>query len=48
MDVMMQMRPNRHSLNHFRIGHDGKVLETQIVTTRVFRAPVLAKYRLTY
>jgi hypothetical protein len=31
-----------------RIALDGTVRETQVVATSVFRAPVLAKYRLTY
>ncbi len=44
MKVMLQMRPNGRCLDHYRIALDGTVLETQVV----FRAPVLAKYRLTY
>ncbi len=49
MEVMLQMRPNGRCLDHYRIALDGTVgLETQVVATNVFRAPVLAKYRLTY
>ncbi len=48
MEVMLQMRPNGRCLDHYRIALDGTVLETQVVATSVFRAPVLAKYRLTY
>jgi hypothetical protein len=45
---MLQMQPNGRCLDHYRIALDGTVLETQVVATSVFRAPVLAKYRLTY
>jgi hypothetical protein len=48
IEVMLQMRPNGRCLDHYRIVLDGTVLETQVVATSVFRAPVLAKYRLTY
>jgi hypothetical protein len=48
MEVMLQMRPNGRCLDHYRIALDGTVLETQVNATSVFRAPVLAKYRLTY
>ncbi len=48
IEVMLQMRPNGRCLDHYRIALDGTVLEAQVVTTNVFRAPVLAKYRLTY
>jgi hypothetical protein len=48
MEVMLQMRPNGRCLDHYRIALDGTVLETQVVATNVFRALVLAKYRLTY
>ena len=48
MEVLLQMRPNGRCLDHFRIALDGIVLETQVVATKVFRAPVLSKYRLTY
>jgi hypothetical protein len=48
MEVMLQMRPNGRCLDHYRNALDGTVLETQVVATNVFRAPVLAKYRLTY
>ncbi len=47
MEVMLQMRPNGRCLDHYRIALDGTVLETQVNATSVFRAPVLAKYRLT-
>jgi hypothetical protein len=47
MEVMLQMRPNGRCLDHYRIALDGTVLETQVVATSVFRAPVLAIYRLT-
>ncbi len=46
MEVILQMRPNGRCLDHYRIALDGTVLETQVVATHVFRAPVLAKYRL--
>ncbi len=42
------MRPNGRCLDHYRIALDGTVLEAQVVITSVFRAPVLAKYRLMY
>jgi hypothetical protein len=45
---MLQMRPNGRCLDHYRIALDGTVLETQVVATSAFRAPVLAQYRLTY
>ena len=48
MEVMLQMRPSGRCVDHFRVGLDGTVLETQVVASNVFRAPVLAKYRLTY
>jgi hypothetical protein len=48
MEVMLQMRPNGRCLDHYRIALDGTVLETQVVAPSAFRAPVLAKYRLTY
>jgi hypothetical protein len=48
MEVMLQMRPNGRCLNHYRIALDGTVLEMQVNATSIFRAPVLAKYRLTY
>jgi hypothetical protein len=48
MEVMLQMRPNGRCLDHYHIGLDWTVLETQVVAMSVFRAPVLAKYRLTY
>jgi hypothetical protein len=48
MEVMLQMRPNGWCLDNYRIALDGTVLETQVVATSVSRAPVLAKYRLTY
>jgi hypothetical protein len=43
MEVMLQMRPNGRCLAHYRIALDGTVLEMQVNTTSVFRAPVLAK-----
>jgi hypothetical protein len=45
---MLQIRPNGRCLDHYRIALEGTVLETQVVATSVFRAPVLAKSRLTY
>jgi hypothetical protein len=48
MEVMLQMRPSGRCLDPCRIALDGQVMETQVVATNVFRAPVLAKYRLTY
>jgi hypothetical protein len=48
MEVMLQMRPSGRCLDHYRIALDGTVLETQVVATSVFRAHVLAKYRLTF
>ncbi len=48
MEVMLQMRPNGRCLDHYNIALDGTVLETQVVPSNVFRAPVLAKFRLTY
>ena len=48
MEVMLQMRPNSRCLDHYCIALDGTVLETQVNATSVFRAPVLAKYRLMY
>jgi hypothetical protein len=48
MEVMLQMRPSARCLDHYLIALDGQVMETLVVATNVFRAPVLAKYRLTY
>jgi hypothetical protein len=48
MEVTLQMRPSGRCLYHYRIALDGQVMETQVVATNVFRAPVLAKYRLTH
>jgi hypothetical protein len=48
MEVMLQMRPNGRCLDHFRVALTGTVLETQVKATNVFRAPILAKYRLTF
>jgi hypothetical protein len=48
MEVMLQMRPNGRCLDHFRVALTGTVLETQVKVTNVFRAPILAKYRLTF
>jgi hypothetical protein len=48
MEVMLQMRPNGRCLDHFRISLTGQHLDTQVKATNVFRAPVLAKYRLTF
>jgi hypothetical protein len=48
MEVMLQMRPNGKCLDHFRVALTGTVLETQVKATNVFRAPILAKYRLTF
>ncbi len=48
MEVTLQMRPYGRCLDHYTIALDGTVLETQVVPSNVFRAPVLAKYRLMY
>jgi hypothetical protein len=48
MEVMLQMRPNESCLDHFRIALTGQHLDIQGKATNVFRAPVLAKYRLTF
>ena len=48
MEVMMQMRPSGRCVDHFRIGLDGRILETKVKATNVFRAPVLSKYVLNY
>ncbi len=48
LEVMLQMRPNGRCLDHFRVALTGTVLETQVKATNVFRAPILAKYRLTF
>jgi hypothetical protein len=40
IEVMLEMRPNGWCLDHYRIALDGTVLETQVVATNVFRAPV--------
>jgi hypothetical protein len=45
---MLQMRPKGRCLDHYRIALDGMVVETKVVATKVFHAPVLAQYRLTY
>ncbi len=48
MEVMLQMRPNGRCLDHFRVALTGTVLKTQVKATNIFRAPILAKYRLTF
>jgi hypothetical protein len=48
MEVMLQMRPKGRCLDHFRIGLTGQHMDTQVKVTNVFRAPILAKYRLTF
>jgi hypothetical protein len=47
MEVMLQMRPNGRCLDHFRIALTGTHLDTQVKAANVFKAPILAKYRLT-
>jgi hypothetical protein len=44
LQVMLQMRPKGRCLDHYRIALDGMMLETQVIATNVFCAPVLAKY----
>jgi hypothetical protein len=48
MEVMLQMRPNGRCLDHFRVALTGTHLDTQVKATNVFRAPILAKHRLTF
>ncbi len=43
MEVMLQLRPNGRCPDHYRIALDVTVLETQVNSTSVFRAPMLAK-----
>jgi hypothetical protein len=41
---MLQMRPKGRCHDHYCIALDGMMLETQVIATNVFCAPVLAKY----